>query len=85
MNTPAPHALRLKYFALLREERGLSSETVESAARTPRDLYAELSARYGFSLPADRITVAVNERFAGWDVALAPQDEIVFIPPVAGG
>jgi molybdopterin converting factor subunit 1 len=78
-------AIQLRYFALLREERGLAAETVETTARTPRDLYQELAGRHGFSLPADRVGVAVNESFAAMDHALAAGDVVVFIPPVAGG
>lgn len=73
------------YFAILREQRGLSEEHVESAAATPSALYAELSARHGFSLPQDRLRVVVNESFADWDSEIGEGDSVAFIPPVAGG
>jgi molybdopterin converting factor small subunit len=78
-------AIQLRYFALLREERGLAAEVIETAARTPRDLYQELAGRHGFSLPAERVGVAINESFAAMDRELAANDVVVFIPPVAGG
>lgn len=77
--------LQLQYFALLREQRGLSAETVETAATTPDALYAELRAKHGFTLPGDRVRAAVNGAFVAADAALQDGDTVVFIPPVAGG
>jgi molybdopterin converting factor subunit 1 len=77
--------VRLEYFALLREQRGLGAETIETAAVTARDLYRELAAAYGFTLEAERVKVAINNEFAAWDRTLAANDTVVFIPPVAGG
>jgi len=77
--------LRLHYYALLREQAGRQSETVDTAAATPAILYAELAARYRFRLPASQLKVAVNGAFSDWERELAENDEVVFIPPVAGG
>jgi molybdopterin converting factor subunit 1 len=77
--------LRLRYFASLREEAGRAAESVETTAATPAALYAELAARHGFRLAQAQLQVAVNAAFADWDRALADDDEVVFIPPVAGG
>ncbi|MCC6795792.1 MAG: MoaD/ThiS family protein [Candidatus Hydrogenedentes bacterium] len=77
--------LHVLYFAILREQRGLNEEHVQSAAATPAALYAELVSRHRFSLPQDRVRVVVNESFADWDSAISDGDSIVFIPPVAGG
>lgn len=77
--------LRLHYYALLREQAGRQSEILETAAATPAALYAELAARYRFRLPASQLTVAVNAAFSDWERVLADGDEVVFIPPVAGG
>ncbi|HEY7754354.1 MAG TPA: MoaD/ThiS family protein [Steroidobacteraceae bacterium] len=77
--------VQLRYYALLREQAGRTAETVDSRARTPGELYAELAARHGFRLAQAQVRVAVNSAFADWDRALADGDEVVFIPPVAGG
>jgi molybdopterin converting factor small subunit len=77
--------LDLRYVAILRDERGLAEETVDSRAATPRALYEELHARHGFSLAAARLQVAVNDEFAAWDRPLRDGDRVVFLPPVAGG
>jgi molybdopterin synthase sulfur carrier subunit len=77
--------VRLQYFASLRERRGLSREEITTAAATPAGLYAELSARHGFALPAERVRVAVNGEFSELTHPLKDGDEVAFIPPVAGG
>lgn len=75
----------IQYFAVLREQAGRSEETVQTGADTPRALYAELAARHGFKLAREAVKVAVNDDFAAWEQALAENDRVVFIPPVAGG
>jgi molybdopterin converting factor subunit 1 len=75
----------IKYYAVLREKAGRSAETLETSATTPAAVYEELRARHGFKLDRDLVRVAVNDEFAEWDVALRDGDELVFIPPVAGG
>ena len=77
--------LRIQYFALMREQAGRSEETVETAAATPADLYGELAARHGFTLTREQLKVAVNSEFSEWSRPLAAGDDVVFIPPVAGG
>jgi molybdopterin converting factor small subunit len=69
----------------LREQRGLSAETVQTGAATAGDLYRELASAHGFTLGVERVRVAINNEFASWDRPLAAHDIVVFIPPVAGG
>jgi molybdopterin-guanine dinucleotide biosynthesis protein A len=82
-----PDAMQIKvqYYAILREQAGRSEETVATAARTPRDLYAELQRRHPFSLGTENLRVAINAEFSDWSQPLAEGDAVVFIPPVAGG
>ncbi len=77
--------VRVQYFAILREEAGLSDETVETSAQTVAELYDELSARHGFALSRERLKVVVNEEFDEWTRPVREGDTVVFIPPVAGG
>lgn len=77
--------IRVKYYALLREQAGRSQEELESPAADAAALYAELRARYGFRLEREQLRVAVNAEFSEWSRLLAEDDEVVFIPPVAGG
>lgn len=75
----------IKYYAVLREKAGRNAETLETGATTPAGVYDELCARHGFKLSRDNVRVAINDEFAAWDVPLRDGDELVFIPPVAGG
>jgi molybdopterin converting factor small subunit len=77
--------VRLQYFAILREQRGLSGESVATAAPTAGALYEELRGRHGFTLPAAQVRVAIDGEFAPWATPLREGAELVFIPPVAGG
>jgi molybdopterin-guanine dinucleotide biosynthesis protein A len=81
----ASKKIRVQYFALLREQAGRSNESLVTTARTPRELYDELKARYPFTLGADMLRVAVNTEFGDWSQPLSDGDAVVFIPPVAGG
>ena len=85
MTTSNTKILRVGYYALLREQRGLSEESLDTSAATAADLYRHLKATHGFSLEADQLKVAINDSFKPWDTVLAPGDRVVFIPPVAGG
>jgi len=77
--------VRVQYFALLREQRGLSQETLTTTMTDAATLYAELGARHGFSLPLEHLRAAINGDFVPWPAPLKDGDEVVFIPPVAGG
>jgi molybdopterin converting factor subunit 1 len=77
--------LHVRYFAILREQRGLSEEKLTTAAATPAALYDELRGRHSFTLPGERIRAAVNDAFVDSASALREGDRVVFIPPVAGG
>jgi molybdopterin converting factor small subunit len=76
---------RLLYFASLADRAGRSAEERQSAARTPRALYAEVAAAHGFTFAPERLRVAVHGAFVDWEHALAERDEVVFLPPVSGG
>jgi len=78
-------AVRVQYFAILREQRGVADEKIETDAATPGVLYAALRERHGFTLPIDRVRAAVNGDFVPMSGPLKDGDTLVFIPPVAGG
>jgi len=77
--------IRVQYYALLREQAGRSDETLNTRSQTARELYAELAARYPFTLPVEMLRVAINAEFGEWSQPLNAGDAVVFIPPVAGG
>lgn len=75
----------VRYFAILREQRGLDGERIETEAATAGALYEALRGRHPFTLPAARLRVAINGEFRTWDAAVSDGDELVFMPPIAGG
>ncbi len=84
-------AVRLLYFAWLRERIGVSEEQVAPPAGTATvgDLVLWLRSRgpgYVAAL-ADtaRVRCAVNQVFASPATAVADGDEIAFFPPITGG
>ena len=77
--------IRLRYFAVLREQARRDSEELQTSLTTPAQLYAELKTEKGFALDQDVLRVAVNGDFVDFDYSLKDGDEVVFIPPVAGG
>ena len=79
------YRVHIKYYALLREESGQAEETLETAATNCKELFDQVQERHGFSLRAENMGVAVNDRFANWESPLNQDDKVVFLPPVAGG
>lgn len=77
--------IRVRYFAILREQRGLDEETVLTGASTAAELYDELRSAHRFTLSSERVRVAINDDFAPWAATVREGDVLVFIPPVAGG
>ena len=73
----------VRYFALFRERAGCDGERIATGAATVADLYTELQPRLG--LPPDMVRAAVNGDFVENDRTLREGDEVVFVPPVAGG
>jgi len=77
--------VHVQYYAVLREQAGLSDERVVTGATTAAALYDELRARHGLSLARAQLRVAIDGEFADWQAPLADGARVVFIPPVAGG
>lgn len=81
--------LRLKYFAMIREDIGHGAEDLESEAATVGGLRDELIARGGAHaqcLARGRvIRVALNKTMCDESAALSDGDEVAFFPPVTGG
>ena len=83
-------ALKILYFANLREAIGTGSESVDLPAgvKTLAQLRDGLAARgehYAVLLTVKNLRAAVNQKMAGMDAAIADGDEIAFFPPVTGG
>lgn len=81
----AVQTIRVRYYAAFREARGLHEETLATETSTAGELYDYLREKYRFTLSREDLRVAINDAFAAWDDPLSAGDELVFIPPVAGG
>ncbi len=77
--------VRIIYFGLLAERRGLSEETISTHATRPDEIYAELDTRHRLGLAPADFRVAVNDTFAAWDQRLAEGDTLALLPPMSGG
>lgn len=73
------------WYSILRDEADRDEEPWDIPGGTAADLYRRAHARHGFSLPPDRLRVAVNDAFAEMDRKLSHGDKVVFIAPVGGG
>lgn len=83
--------MKVLYFASIRQGIGVSAESIDppTDVQTVGALVDWLTARgqpYAGAL-ADRarLKAAVNETYAGFDTAIAPEDTVAFFPPVTGG
>jgi molybdopterin synthase sulfur carrier subunit len=79
----------LLYFAWVRQKIGKGEEQMMTTARDVAGLIEHLKSlgpNYAdaFADPS-RIRIAINQRHAGPDAAIGPDDEIAFFPPVTGG
>ena len=76
--------IMVRYFARLREIRGVPEETVELSGPTSVGaLYTNLfAAEAGEAIP---VMYAVNQAYVEADHVLDDGDEVAFIPPLGGG
>lgn len=79
--------IHVLYFAVFRERLGVESEPLDLAdAATVADAIAALEARHEVVAQLrGRYRIAVNHAMADLTAALTDGDELVLIPPVAGG
>ena len=77
--------INVNYYAMFREQAGYSGEVVEAGCGDAVALFERLKETHGFSMGRSHVRLAVNDALVGWDAPLNDGDQIVFIPPVAGG
>ena len=77
--------VHIRYFAVLRDRRGVSEETLQIEPMTARELADRLTVQHQLDLPAPLIRIAVNGEFVEDSQVLSDGDTVVLIPPVAGG
>ena len=77
--------ISVKFFAALRDEAGKTQEELPTTAETPEDVFEELALKYGFKLSQQQVRYAVNGAYVDPRHTLSEGDELVIIPPIAGG
>jgi molybdopterin converting factor subunit 1 len=80
-------AVRVRFFARLREQAGVEVEALEvPPGSTLGDVYANLRRKHP-ALESDQHSVrgAINQEFSDWATRVSDGDELAFIPPVSGG
>jgi molybdopterin converting factor subunit 1 len=77
--------IKILYFASLREQRGLSHESLKTDCRTALELWNRLSREHKLDMNLEILKVAANDEYVDFSYQLKSGDQIVFIPPVAGG
>lgn len=77
--------INVRYFAAYREATGIASETLETSATSPSELFSECACRHPGLHDFSSSLVAINDEMSAWDTGLNEDDEVLFFPPVAGG
>jgi molybdopterin converting factor subunit 1 len=79
-------AVRVRFFARLRELAGIETEDVKATAGARvASVYAAMRGYHPGLPPQESVRAALNQEFADWDAVVADGDEVAFIPPVSGG
>jgi len=77
--------IKVRYFALFREQAGVESESVDWSGGTAAELFQQMADQHTALMPEAAALVAINDEMSGWEISLREGDEILFFPPVAGG
>lgn len=77
--------VRVRYFALFREQAGCASESVDFPGGTAKELFQMMAAKHPPLSVQAAALVAVNDEMSAWEQAINEDDEVLFFPPVAGG
>lgn len=77
--------VRVRYFALFREQAGCTSEIIDWSGGTAAELFQKMSAEHPSLQSQAAALVAINDEMSGWDTPVKEDDEVLFFPPVAGG
>lgn len=77
--------IKVRYFALFREQTGCASESIDCDVDTAAGLFQLMAKKHDSLKTEAAALVAINDEMAGWETALNEGDEVLFFPPVAGG
>ena len=77
--------MNLKVFGIAREIMGGSEISISEPVNDVAELRALLLNRYPKLKDLNSLLIAVNQKYASDEIAVAETDEIAIIPPVSGG
>ena len=77
--------IKIRYFALFREQTGCASETIDWPGGSAVELFQLMVEKHESLRTEAAALVAVNDEMTGWETELNEGDEVLFFPPVAGG
>ncbi len=77
--------VRVRYFAVLRDRSGCSEELIDTKCSTVRQLADDLISARQLGLPSSLVRLALNGSFVDDQTPLSEGDELLLLPPVAGG
>ena len=77
--------ITVRYFAMFRENAGVSEETLQTDAQTAEEVFEQTRARHGSHEPNGHCKVAINDELADWGSPVNDGDTVLLFPPVAGG
>lgn len=75
--------IRVRYLAMLKDQRGLAEEALQTEAQTPEELYVSLQGTHKFSVAHHEMRAALNDDVVPMNTPLWEGDTVAFIPPVA--
>lgn len=77
--------VRVRYFALFREQAGCDAETLAWPGGSARELFERVSEQHPALINEAAALVAINDEMVDWSAPVEAGDEVLFFPPVAGG
>lgn len=77
--------IKVKYFALVGERRGIQTEDYETSAGTARELLHEIQAGKTIPLTTNITKAVINDNFANWDDPINDGDLVTLLSPFSGG
>ncbi|HBA61409.1 MAG TPA: hypothetical protein DCZ92_11455 [Elusimicrobia bacterium] len=77
--------VKLRYFGLAGERRGIQTESYETEAETARQLLHELEAGKVITLTTNITKALINDKFVDWDAPIADGDQVTLLSPFSGG
>ena len=76
--------IRVRYFALYREQAGRESEDLTVTCDTAGDLFDSVVAQHGLSA-TENARLAINDEISDRGATLNDGDVVLIFPPVSGG